>query len=151
MTARPLLRRLVVWGPLAAYLALIYFLSSRSSTPWATPYPDKLLHALEYGVLAALTARALNGTVRRPIPAGLLVFAWSLVLVYAVTDEIHQAFVPNRVSDWRDVVADALGAAVVLALLWLAGRLLFRPAAAGAGNHARAPRPLNDLARKEPT
>lgn len=150
MTGRSLLRRIVVWGPLAGYLGLIFWLSSRSSVSWASPYPDKLLHFLEYGGLALLLARALNGTIRRPIPARVLLVAGLLTLAYAVSDEFHQAFVPNRTSDWRDIVADAIGAAAVLTLLGIAGRMLFARFTSVAGPDARSPRPLDDLARKEP-
>lgn len=150
MTARPTLRRIVVWGPLAGYLALIFYLSSRSTIGWATPYPDKVLHFLEYGGLALLAARALNGTIREPIPASRLVLAWLLTLAYAASDELHQAFVPQRVSDWRDLVADAIGAATALLLLGLLGRWLWRRGEGGARRDV-PPRSLNGLARKEPT
>jgi VanZ family protein len=152
VTARPTtLRRIVVWSPLVAYLGLIFYLSSRSSVGWAVSYPDKLLHFLEYGGLALLLARALNGGIRKPIPASRLVLAGALALIYAVSDEFHQAFVPERTSDWRDVVADAVGAATALAIVALLARHFFSGGASGAARQAPPPRPLDDLARKEPT
>jgi len=152
VTARPTaLRRIVVWGPLAAYLALIFYLSSRSSVGWAVSYPDKLLHFLEYGGLALLFARALNGGIRKPVPASRLLIAGSLALVYGLSDEFHQAFVPERTSDWHDVLADAVGAATVLVVVALLGRYLFKGGGSGAPRQAPPTRPLDDLARKEPT
>lgn len=146
MTARHLLRRIVVWGPLVAYLALIYYLSSRSSVSWAAPYPDKLLHFLEYGGLALLAARALNGTIRRAVPVKVLLVAWSLAVAYAASDEFHQLFVPGRESDWRDLLADALGAATALGLLAVAGRILDGRATTSAPTGKRSARPANEPA-----
>ena len=152
MTARPTtLRRFAVWGPLVAYMALIFYVSSQSSPGWNIRYPDKLVHFLEYGALALLLARALNGGIRKPINARRLVAAGLLALGYALTDEFHQSFVPDRVSDWRDVAADALGAATALLLLALVGRSLWKDAATGAAGASPHTRPMDDLARKEPT
>jgi len=41
---------------------------------------------------------------------------------YAITDEIHQAFVPGRQAQATDVLIDTLGAAIGLLLLWTFGR-----------------------------
>jgi VanZ family protein len=123
---RGFLHRAWIWGPVAGYLGLIYYLSSRPQVSWATPYPDKLLHALEYMALALLLARGLNNGILKPMPARRLLLAWVLCLAYALSDEIHQSFVPNRSSDWRDVAADAVGAVAGLAGVTMAGRLLRR-------------------------
>ena len=114
------LRRAWVWGPVAAYLGLIFHLSAQSSVGWATPYPDVFLHAAEYSVLGVLLARGLNDGLARALPDRRLVLTWFLCVIYAVSDEYHQAFVPGRSSDWRDVLSDAAGTAAGLALLSLA-------------------------------
>ena len=131
------LRTAWVWGPVATYLGLIFHLSAQSSVGWATPYPDVLLHAAEYSVLGVLLARGLNDGLARSVPDRRLVLTWFLCVIYAVSDEYHQAFVPGRSSDWRDVLSDAAGTAAGLALLSLAQDHLlprrplrwFRPAA----------------------
>jgi VanZ family protein len=46
--------------------------------------------------------------------------AFILTVLYAISDEWHQFYVPGRYSDVRDVMVDALGA---LAALLLAQRL----------------------------
>lgn len=43
-------------------------------------------------------------------------FAWTLATLYAVSDELHQSFVPSRQAQWTDVLIDATGAALGLAL-----------------------------------
>lgn len=42
--------------------------------------------------------------------------AWGWSVLYALSDEFHQFFVPGRAADWRDVVVDALGAALAVFL-----------------------------------
>jgi VanZ family protein len=104
--------RAVLWAAVGAYLALIFYLSSLPD-----PLPaltervwDKALHFVEYGGLAALVAAALLASGAAARRAALLAVA--LASAYGATDEVHQAFVPNRSSDVRDWVADTVGAAL---------------------------------------
>jgi VanZ family protein len=94
------------WLPVAAWAAVIFALSSIPSLGTGLGTWDlllrKLAHAAEYAVLGALLLRAL----RRPLPA------FALAVLYAVTDEVHQTFVPGREGAPLDVVVDAAGAAV---------------------------------------
>ena len=138
------LRRVSTWGPAVLYLFLIYYISSQPQVGWATPYPDKLLHVSEYLVLAVLLARALNNGIRRKASAALLLTAWGLCVAYAVTDEIHQMFVPGRSPDARDALADACGAALGLLTLQAAQRAWLRPRASGA-SRLRAARPAPNM------
>lgn len=107
-----------LWLPVVAWAALIFVLSSVHSLDSGLGVWDealrKLAHATEYAVLGALLERALS----RPLPA------LALGLAYAVSDELHQHFVPGRTGDPRDVAIDALGVFVGIALY----RRLRRPA-----------------------
>jgi len=72
--------------------------------PW-----DKLYHAGNFGVLAALLYLATGQ-------------AWLAVLLaslYGVSDELHQAFVPGRSADAADWLADTTGALVAVLFLQL--------------------------------
>jgi len=126
MPVRGALSALVLWGPVAAYLALIFYLSSLSQIPWAAAYPDYLEHAVEYLGLGVLTARALNRGLTRAVPPRTLLLAFILCVGYAISDEIHQKFVPNRFADVTDVVSDAVGAGTGLLALHAGRRLLDR-------------------------
>ena len=126
MSLRGALRALWIWGPLLAYLLIIFYLSSLSQIPWAARYPDYLEHSIEYFGLGLLTARALNNGWLRAVPARTLMLAFLLCVGYAIGDEIHQMFVPNRLADVRDVLSDALGAGAGLAVLDIARRLRHR-------------------------
>lgn len=73
----------------------------------------KTAHFSEYAILALLWAGALPRHPRR------LWLAFWLTTAYAASDELHQAFVPNRGPSPLDVLIDAGGAATALSLLWL--------------------------------
>ena len=130
MSLLRILRAVWIWGPLLAYVILIFYLSSLSQIPWAAAYPDWVEHSSEYLGLGVLMARALNNGLNRPVPGRTLLLAFLLCLGYATSDEIHQKFVPNRFADVTDVMSDAAGAGAGLAALHLGRRLLDRGSAA---------------------
>jgi len=77
----------------------------------------RTLHTLEYGVLAALALRGLvwDG---KPTPR-LAMLAWAGCVLYGLSDEVHQVFVPGRAFQLSDLALDALGALVGVSLAWL--------------------------------
>jgi len=75
----------------------------------------KLAHMTEYGVLALLLFRALYDG-RRPARKAASI-ALLLSVAWAVIDEVHQIFVPSRSAAVGDVLFDAAGAALALAVL----------------------------------
>lgn len=48
-----------------------------------------------------------------------LIFSFIFSVLYGVSDELHQYFVPNRLCDLYDVLADAAGAAAGLLIVIL--------------------------------
>ena len=76
----------------------------------------KLAHLTEYAILTYLWLRSIRTESRRFGPC----LAWSAVLsvCYAVTDEIHQCVVPERLGTWIDVLYDAAGVLLMVYLLW---------------------------------
>jgi VanZ family protein len=100
-----------LWLPVVAWAALIFALSSVPDLGTGLGGWDlalrKLAHAAEYAVLGALLARALAAPAVAAL-AGVL---------YAVSDEVHQAFVPGRTGSPLDVAIDAAGV-VAGVLLW---------------------------------
>ena len=93
-------------------MAVIFGVSSL-----ANPFPqvtarvsDRILHVVEYAGLAVLLVRAFR---RESAPWGTaIVTAIVLTSLYGASDEYHQAFVPGRVSDVRDWIADSIGGVV---------------------------------------
>ena len=108
------------WGPVLAWMGLIFVLSAQSQLPtpqeyWLDVLVEKSAHTFEFAVLGALLSRALAGG-RSPswrVMGTAVLLAW----IYALLDEWHQSFVPGRSADWHDVVFDWLGA-VLGAWLW---------------------------------
>ena len=113
--------RLSLWGPVVAYMALIFALSAMSSPPSPGPINDKVLHFGFYGGLAAVTLRATSGGRLTGITWTVIAAAWAIATAYGATDEFHQAFVPHRSADLADLVADSLGAAVAVGALGASG------------------------------
>lgn len=103
------------WLPSLLLMAIIFILSSQSDIPGP---PDPLLnrifkksaHAIGYGMLAISYARALAGSgVRQAVPLALC-----FAILYGISDEWHQTFVPNRFGSPFDVLIDTTGASIGL-------------------------------------
>lgn len=115
-------RVLRYWLPAVAYAGLIVYLSSLSHPEEMMPsvlegLGDKVLHAVEYGLFGILWYRALRhaaGPWAARYALGLAILA---AVVYGVTDELHQAFVPGREADAWDLLANGIGA-TVFTLVW---------------------------------
>jgi VanZ family protein len=110
------MRRLHLWLPPLLYMLLIFHFSSESNpVPELTAHVwDKLLHTAEYGGLGFLMYRAILGEGMGGIRAVLA--AVVLSSVYGATDEWHQAFVPLRIPDVLDWLADTVGSTIGVAL-----------------------------------
>jgi VanZ family protein len=113
------------WIPALLWAATIFVLSSFPGSAYPATNlvnADKLVHIALYGLLGGLCARGFvrgSGWGLWPV----LGLAALLSTLYGVSDELHQAFVPGRNSDWHDVVADAVGSLLGAALVtWLARR-----------------------------
>lgn len=73
------------------------------------PFQDKGAHFVEYGILAALMTKAVHGTWPSLRARPLFALAWAATVFWGLLDEIHQAYVPGRVADALDLLADSLG------------------------------------------
>lgn len=109
------------WLPPLACMGLIFVLSAQSHLPSAPgPWLDTLLkkagHAFAYGVLAWLYQRALRPHIRTPLV--LRIASASLAVVYALSDEYHQTFVPGRTGRLFDVLVDGAGTCGAMLLSW---------------------------------
>ena len=131
------------WLPVIGWMALSFVLSAqpglRVSDDAAVDRPARTLaHLGTYAVLAILLVRALLVGARptRVVAAA----AWVGAVLYGVTDEVHQAFVPDRTGRPSDVVIDAVGAAIgvaiALVLLPAIDRRRRTHASAARGRHA---------------
>ena len=62
---------------------------------------------------------------------GAYLFSWLFATIYAITDEIHQHFIPGRVAAPLDVCVDSAGALFGVYLVFLVMRARKRSRAGG--------------------
>jgi VanZ family protein len=106
------------WLPAVLWCALIFGLSAQPSLPSPNHINDKEAHAFTYGVLALLLLMGQAGWQWRRVAGVSLLAAFGIAVLYGVSDEFHQSFVPGRTPDVADVAADAAGAGLALAAAW---------------------------------
>lgn len=108
-------------------MGFIFYLSSRPGDPildlGTIDFPvKKMAHVIEYALLYFLLFRTLNAFAP---PRRSFIYAALIAILYAISDEYHQTFVPLREGRARDVVIDSLG--IFLMYLYLRHRLLRLP------------------------
>lgn len=92
-----------------------------------------LAHFVEYAVLGALIA----ASEPRSDDAGRVVLATGAASAYGVTDELHQAFVPLRMTDPADWAMDTMGALSGALALVIAFRAVSRYRSVRRSEHPR--------------
>lgn len=129
ITRRYLRLAVLTWGPVLALMSLLFISSAQPKiTPPGTP-PDlvylsgampvfpgvldtlikKSAHFIVYGLLGLLAMRACIHWGIEPRQA--MYFAITLTAAYALSDELHQAFIPGRHPSGIDIGLDFAGAA----------------------------------------
>lgn len=140
---------LLLWGPVIAWMALIFYISSINTWTTGEGPPSyqalrKAGHVFEYSILALLIGRALMATWAargHAITRQTLIKVWQIGVIlstlYAISDEIHQAFVPRREFHLTDILIDALSATAALGIWYIvrARRLSRRNSDEAAWNH----------------
>ncbi len=98
------------WFPVILYASLIFSLSATPDKyiPELFPGADKISHFLEYLPLGFLTVRAILKSARVE-PFHSLLIAGFMVLLFSLSDEVHQIFVPGRSFDLLDAFFDLCG------------------------------------------
>lgn len=109
-----------LWAPVLLYMAAIFYVSSLSQPPIPSG-TDKPLHGLAYFGLALVVVRAVVGGLPGRIDIRGAMVAILITVGYAVTDEVHQMFVPGRSAALFDLIADAGGAIVGTVACWAWG------------------------------
>ena len=112
-------RVLWVWGPALTLMAAIFSVSSLPDPPNIPGgMPDVAAHGLAYAALGGLMLRAMTHARWSGVSATRVAAAAAMTMVYGLSDEFHQSFVPGRVADVRDLAADSIGALVSVFLVW---------------------------------
>lgn len=109
-------RALIRWLAVALWAGLIFFFSSRHSLSTGLGMWDTVLrkagHMAEFGVLSLLVWLAVRQhavTARTALGVAALTS-----FLYAISDEVHQRYVPGRTASIRDVGFDTAGIVIAL-------------------------------------
>lgn len=109
-------RALWYWGPVVMWMVIIFVGSSHSNVVLSeSPSRDNLMknigHIIEYALLGFLIFRALSSK-KGDTLSSRYVWLWSLTgaILYGVSDEVHQMFVPTRTAYLGDILMDGVGA-----------------------------------------
>lgn len=100
------------WLPVAAWAVLIFYLSGMPDLKTGFEFDfilRKILHVLEYLILVWLLYRAFAGTFDKIAATRLFIYPAALTFLYAVSDELHQSFVPGRNCSIQDILIDTIG------------------------------------------
>ena len=111
---------------LLLYVLLIFFLSSR---PYLTPLgpefqlKDKVVHTVEYLILGVLLYTGVGWLLKKP-KFTLFWILFAIGTTLAAMDEMLQSFIPGRLTDLYDWVADTIGVVIGVGVaIGVAGRL----------------------------
>ena len=117
----------MLWGPVILWMALIFALSARPSISVAeVPVINfvifKFLHMVEYAILFFLILRATKYSSKKI--RYVFLYAFLLSVLYAISDELHQTFIPTREGRIRDVLIDMAGIVIMYMYIKRRPRLL---------------------------
>jgi len=96
-------------------MALIFYMSSSLPPQAAKEVPVyfdiKLIHIVEYGILNLLVFWALDRTSDIPY-IWKIIYSVAITILYGLTDELHQVFVPGRSGRLIDIAANLVGCVI---------------------------------------
>jgi VanZ family protein len=129
--------RFFFWGLALIWMAVIFAFSSQANSgAYTEAYLQeanvpvrKLAHMFEFAVLAVLYQMALARSITKADGQAKINFkhywlAFVLAVLYALSDEWHQSFVPGRSSSLFDSGVDSIGALIGLTTVYWLRRLL---------------------------
>lgn len=98
------------WIWVFLWMAFIFVSSSfpGNKIPKVFNYQDLVFHLSVYFILGGLLFRALVNTSGKNL-FGLVLWSGFFCIIYAITDEFHQSFVPYRDASVLDLFIDGLG------------------------------------------
>lgn len=102
--------------PMIVVMGTIFFLShlpgDSLSLP-AIPGIDKVAHFVIYGVLAATVILVHSSASRKAFPLKVCLASIGACLLFGISDEFHQSFIPGRFVSAADILANIAGASSV--------------------------------------
>ena len=108
--------------PMVVVMGTIFFLSHKAGDEIDLPafaHSDLVAHMIIYAVLGAAVVYAWSAGFKRRNPLKVVLYSVNICLLYGISDEFHQSFVPGRYVSAMDVLADTVGALLVCIAWWL--------------------------------
>ena len=114
-------RILLHYLPVCLWMILIFYLSSQQKISVSPTYIlnfiiFKSLHITEYSILYFLWWWAISNK-KTVFKQQNYFWAGVASLVYAMSDEIHQTFVPTREGTLRDIIIDGIGIIIMYIII----------------------------------
>lgn len=105
--------------PVLVWMCVIFYFSSRPTIEVSVNNNInfafyKTLHVINYAILTTLLIRSFKK--KSTITINHLKRAIIIAILYGISDEFHQLFVPGRTSRFRDVIIDGVGVSLVCIL-----------------------------------
>lgn len=105
--------KILFWLPTVIWMSVIFAFSDRpavqaSAIDWQDFAVKKTAHFVEYSILTFLLTYSLLKTSRLQLSQAVQT-AIVIAVLYAISDETHQAFIPGRGPAVRDVIIDTFG------------------------------------------
>ncbi len=99
------------WLPVISYAIFIFNVSSvpGKNIPSLFKGQDVIFHFFEYTVFSILIGRAIKEYYPSRTKIIRILLTLALAFTYALSDEFHQNFVPNRTASMFDIGIDTLG------------------------------------------
>lgn len=115
------MKKLKYWIPSILYALVIFFLSSRQRISITHQFIFdfaifKSIHMIEYAIFFLINYRAFFNTLNNKSYARL--GAFFITIIYALSDELHQTFIPTREGKLRDIGFDTIGVCLALIFVW---------------------------------
>ena len=109
------------WVPVGIYALFIFSLSNRSYPEAQAVFSTRLFHPFEYLTLGIFLSCACYHLMRLKGPRFFFLTVQISGILYGISDELHQAFIPGRTARFSDVCIDSLSVAFGMGLFWIAG------------------------------
>lgn len=126
------LRILFYWLPPIIWMTTIFYLSSKLRVTVTGKFLFdffffKMLHVIEYAILYFLLFRAFYSINNQQLTINKkLLYPIFFSILYSISDEVHQTFVPTREGKIRDILIDNLG--ILLMYIYIKKHLkIFKP------------------------
>lgn len=109
--------------PPILYSVIVFLLSSLSKPSIPYNIESNFLHYPEYAIFSFLVLRALHFGRKEFVSLKNITYAILITAIFGIFDELHQAFVPERVPELNDLLRDLIGSVIGIILFVLFNRI----------------------------